>query len=70
MADSSIPDPVTEALEWVESLEIENENLRRQVFRAESVIGEYQQEAGQLSFELKKLRAELKLQQQINQPTV
>lgn len=50
-------------------LESENENLRRQVFRAESVIQEYRQELDSQGFELKKLRAELKLQQQLNQPT-
>lgn len=50
-------------------LEAENEDLRRQVFRAESVIIEYRQDADRLGFELKKLRAELKLQQQLNQPT-
>lgn len=48
----------------------ENEDLRRQVFRAESVIVEYRQELDLQSFELKKLRAELKLQQHLTQPTV
>ena len=53
----------------VTGLEAENENLRRQVFRAESVIAEYRQELDAQGFELKKLKAELKLQNKLNEPT-
>lgn len=67
MADPSGQEPVTD--EQVEQLRIENENLRRQVFRAESIIAEYRQEQDDQGFELKKLRAELKLQTQLAQPT-
>ncbi|WP_334121854.1 hypothetical protein [Glutamicibacter sp.] len=50
-------------------LEAENENLRRQIFRAESVITEYRQELDAQGFELKKLKAELKLQNKLSEPT-
>ena len=67
MADPSGQEPVTD--EQVEQLRAENENLRRQVFRAESIIEEYRQEQDDQGFVLKKLRAELKLQTQLAQPT-
>lgn len=69
MAQPADDEALTEALAWVEELQTENENLRRQVFRAESIIEEYRQELDAQGFELKKLRAELKLQTQLAQPT-
>ncbi|MGO4297084.1 hypothetical protein [Glutamicibacter sp. MCAF14] len=67
MADHEDQEPVID--DQLEQLRLENENLRRQVFRAESVIKEYRQELDAQGFELKKLRAELKLQAQLAQPT-
>ncbi|GAA3305440.1 hypothetical protein [Glutamicibacter nicotianae] len=69
MAQPADDEALAEALAWVEELQAENENLRRQVFRAESIIVEYRQELDAQGFELKKLSAELKLQSQLAQTT-
>ena len=66
MADSNSQDPVTEALEWVESLERENEDLRREFFIANEIQLEMRQLLANTQFELAATKAKLKL---ANQPT-
>ena len=66
MADPNSRDPVTEALEWVESLEKENEELRKQFFIANEIQLEMRQLLANTQFELAATKAKLKLS---NQPT-
>lgn len=69
MAQPADDEALAEALAWIEELQAENASLRRQVFRAESIIAEYREEQDDQGFDLKKLRAEFKLQTQLTQPT-
>lgn len=66
MADPNSRDPVTEALERVESLEKENEELRKQFFIANEIQLEMRQLLANTQFELAATKAKLKLS---NQPT-
>lgn len=66
MADPNDHDPVTEALEWVENLERENTELRRQVFIANSIIQEFSQALSQAQLAQAQLNGQLKY---ANQPT-
>jgi len=61
MAVPSGQDPVTEALEWVESLEQENEHLRREFFIANEIQLEMRQLLANTQFELASAKAKLKL---------
>lgn len=66
MADPNDHDPVTESLEWVESLERENTELRRQVFIANSIIQELSQALSQAQVAQAQLNGQIKY---ANQPT-
>lgn len=66
MVDPSGQDPVSEALEWVENLEAENEELRKQFFIANEIQLEMRQLLANTQFELASTKAKLKY---ANQPT-
>ena len=60
MAGPSGQDPVTEALEWVEQLEKENADLRREFFIANEIQLEMRQLLANTQFELAATKAKLK----------
>lgn len=66
MTDRDDQDPLTESLEWVENLERDNAELRRQVFIAESMIQELSQALSQAQVTQAQLNGQIKY---ANQPT-
>lgn len=60
MDNETDQDPLTEALEWVEALERENADLRREFFIANEVQLEMRQLLANTQFELAATKAQLK----------